>query len=344
MALVAAVALLGSAVSTMVGQQAAYAHGALTSPASRTYACYYDGTGGNGGQIIPKNPACAAAVAAGGTQPLYDWFGVLRSDGQGRTRGYIPDGRLCSGGFDKYAAYDAARADWPATDVRAGQQMDLVYGAWVPHPGSFKFYVTRQGYDPTRPLTWDDLGEPIAVFDPQPALANGAYTMRVTLPNRTGRHIIYAVWWRSDSQETFYGCSDVVFSGGTGDPTPTPTATGSPTPTTSPTPTSSPTGQPSAGQCAATATVVSSWAGGFQGDVTVRNTGTSPLTNWYASITVPSGVTVNSSWNSTYTQSGTTVLLRPAAWNATLQPGTSTSAGFLGNSSGPPAFSNVTCG
>jgi predicted carbohydrate-binding protein with CBM5 and CBM33 domain len=73
-ALFAAAALLGT-VSTLVVQEAAYAHGALTTPASRTYACYIDGTGGNGGQIIPKNPACADAVAAGGTQPLYDWYG-----------------------------------------------------------------------------------------------------------------------------------------------------------------------------------------------------------------------------------------------------------------------------
>lgn len=336
-ALFAAAALLGT-VSTLVVQEAAYAHGALTAPASRTYACYFDGTGGNGGQIIPKNPACADAVAAGGTQPLYDWFGVLRSDGAGRTQGFIPDGQLCSGGFTKYAAYDAARADWPATNVQANAQMDLVYGAWVPHPGSFKFYVTRQGYDPTKPLTWADLGEPFAVFDPQPALANGAYTMRVTLPNRTGRHIIYAVWWRSDSTETFYGCSDVVFGGGTGGPGPSISPTVSP----STSPTRSPTSAP--GQCSATATVTSSWAGGFQGDVTIRNTGTAPLTNWYASVTVPSGTTVSSSWNSTYTQSGTTVMFRPAQWNGTIAAGSSVSAGFLGSSSAPPTFTNVSCG
>ena len=337
-ALLAAAALLASTVSTLVAQEAALAHGALTSPASRTYACYIDGTGGNGGQIIPKNPACADAVAAGGTQPLYDWFGVLRSDGQGRTRGYIPDGQLCSGGFSKYAAYDAPRSDWPATTVRANAQMDLVYGAWVPHPGSFKFYVTRQGYDPNQPLTWDDLGEPFAVFDPQPPLANGAYTMPVTLPNRTGRHIIYAVWWRSDSQETFYGCSDVVFEGGTGSPSP---STSPSTPPSS-SPSTSPTGSP--GQCAATATVVSSWAGGFQGDLAVRNTGTAPLVNWTASFTVPSGVTISSSWNSTYTQTGTTVTIRPAAWNTTIPPGASVNVGFLGSSSGVPTFSDVTCG
>jgi uncharacterized repeat protein (TIGR01451 family) len=333
-----AAALLASTVAVIAVQEAAYAHGALTSPASRTYACFQDGTGGSGGgQIIPKNPACADAVAAGGTQPLYDWYGVLRSNGAGQTRGFIPDGKLCSGGFDKYAAYDAPRADWPATNVTAGAQMDLVYGAWVPHPGSFKFYVTRDGYDPTQPLTWDDLGEPFAVFDPQPALANGAYTMRVTLPQRTGRHILYAVWWRSDSLETFYGCSDVVFGGGsTASPTPTPTGSVTPSPTaSSPNPNTT---------CAAAVSVVSSWAGGFQGEVTVRNSGTAPLNNLYASFTVPSGTTVSSSWNSTYTQSGTTVLLRPATWNATIAAGSSVSAGFLGSSTSPPAFTNVTCG
>ncbi|MBY0465422.1 MAG: lytic polysaccharide monooxygenase, partial [Burkholderiales bacterium] len=56
------------------------------------------------------------------------------------------------------------------------------------------------------------------------------YTMRVTVPKRTGHHVLYAAWQRSDSTEAFYSCSDVSF-GGT-------TAT---TPTTNPTPPVAPT-------------------------------------------------------------------------------------------------------
>lgn len=326
-ALFTAAAVAATAAITVLTPGAASAHGALTSPASRTYACYTDGL--TGGQIIPRNPACAAAVNAGGTQPLYDWFGVLRSDGGGRTSGFIPDGQLCSGGFAKYAAYDAARSDWPTTNVQAGGQMTMQYGAWVPHPGAIKLYVTRPGFDPTQPLRWSDLGEPFAVFDPQPGLSSGAYPMSVTLPNRAGRHIIYAVWWRSDSQETFYGCSDVVF-GGTGGPT-----TGPTTP-----PTTNPPGNPG---CSAAITVDSAWSGGFQGTMSLRNTGTATLIDWGVTFTMSAG-TVASGWNAVFSQSGSTVSARAPDFARTLAPGATATAGFLGSGVSAPTFSGVGCG
>src|SRR5947209_9012905 len=80
-------------------------HGATQFPASRTYACFLQGPQN------PTTPACQAAVASGGTQPLYEWFAVRRSDGAGRTSGFIPDGELCSAGNPEFAAYDAPRAD-----------------------------------------------------------------------------------------------------------------------------------------------------------------------------------------------------------------------------------------
>ncbi|MBM7865141.1 hypothetical protein JOD27_008998, partial [Lentzea nigeriaca] len=45
--------------------------------------------------------------------------------------------------------------------------------------------------------------------------------------NKSGRHIIYSLWQRSDSPEAFYSCSDVQFGGGVPDTQP-PTAPGTP--------------------------------------------------------------------------------------------------------------------
>src|SRR5690606_21910120 len=46
------------------------------------------------------------------------------------------------------------------------------------------------------------------------------YHWNARLPSgKSGRHIIYTVWERSDSPETFYSCSDVVFDGGDGEVT-----------------------------------------------------------------------------------------------------------------------------
>lgn len=210
-----AVLLAGGAVVALPTM--AQAHGAAVAPGTRTYLCYTDGRR-SGGDLAPANPACKAAIAAGGKQPLWDWFGVLRGDGAGRTRGYIPDGKLCSGGNPKYAAYDLARADWPATRLTAGARWTFRYNAWAPHPGVFTLYVTRDGYDPRKPLRWDDLeSAPFSTWKETVANAPGEYRWAVTLPaGKTGRHVIYSVWSRTDSKETFYNCSDVIFDGGTG--------------------------------------------------------------------------------------------------------------------------------
>ena len=53
----------------------ASAHGAMTVAGSRTFLCYEDGLTSTG-EIVPRNPACQAAVARAGTTPLYNWFAV----------------------------------------------------------------------------------------------------------------------------------------------------------------------------------------------------------------------------------------------------------------------------
>ncbi len=292
------------------------AHGALEMPASRTYACFVEDPQN------PTTPACQAAITAGGTQPLYDWFAVRRSDGAGRTTGFIPDGELCSGGNPEFAAYDAPRADWPATNIASGSRFTFTYGAWVPHPGYFRFYVTNSTYDPTKPLTWSEMNTtPFLTVNPEPAVVNGVYTMTGTLPVMTGRQIIYSVWTRSDSTETFYGCSDVVFGVNGVYPTPTPL----PLPT-----------------CTATISITNSWPGGYQAAVTITNTGSLALVPWIASWNVPTGVSLVSGWNATVTQDSSKILADAPSWNHTLLAGTSVTIGFVASGPTSPIPSGFT--
>lgn len=192
---------------------AVFAHGGLTYPATRTYACYVDGLAGDqGGDLNPTNPACAAAVQQGGKQPLWDWFGNLLPSIGSNWRS-LPDGSLC-GPSDKYASYRLARADWPTTTLRPGANITIRYNAWARHPGTWYQFVTRNGWNPNQPLRWSDL-EPWHQVTNPPVNGSGPhgaeYTWPATLPNKTGRHIIYSVWARSDSPEGFFNCADVIF-------------------------------------------------------------------------------------------------------------------------------------
>jgi endo-1,4-beta-xylanase len=76
------------------------------------------------------------------------------------------------------------------------------------------------------------------------------------------------------------------------------------------------------------------WGGGFQGEVTLTNTGTEPVTDWELTWSFPSGQRVSQMWNGTFTQSGAEVTVRPSGWNASLAPGASVSVGFIGSWSG----------
>ncbi|SPL90074.1 Cellulose-binding, family II, bacterial type:Fibronectin, type III precursor [[Actinomadura] parvosata subsp. kistnae] len=217
----------------------ASAHGTMSNPPSRTMVCYGEGP------ESPRSAACKQAVAIGGTQPLYDWNEVNIADAAGRHRQIIPDGKLCSAGRDKYRGFDQARADWPATTMTAGATHTFKYRATAPHKGSFELYLTKDGYDPARPLKWSDLESTPFHTVTNPAVTDGFYTMTAKLPSRQGRHLIYAIWQRSDSPEAFYSCSDVVF--GQSNPSPAPTPTGTPTATPKPTPAPTPTGGINAG-------------------------------------------------------------------------------------------------
>ncbi|MEM8531882.1 MAG: lytic polysaccharide monooxygenase [Chloroflexota bacterium] len=211
-------------------------HGSMQNPVSRVYGCFLEGP------ESPTSAACQEAVAVGGTQALYDWNEINLANVAGRHQEFIPDGQLCSAGRDKYQGFDLARADWPAVRLPQSGPFTFTYRATAPHRGSFDLYVTRDGYDPTQPLRWSDLETAPFLTSIDPPLVDGSYVMESQLPEgKSGRHLIYAIWQRSDSPEAFYSCSDVIFGDESNPTTVPPTAapTGTPAP-----PTEVPTGTP----------------------------------------------------------------------------------------------------
>jgi predicted carbohydrate-binding protein with CBM5 and CBM33 domain len=351
----AAAIVLAATAGTLAITGPAAAHGAMMAPGSRTYFCWKDGLTANGA-IQPRNAACAAAVARSGVTPLYNWFAVLRSDGAGRTSGFIPDGELCSGGtggpYD-FRGFNLARADWPVTHLTAGRSMRFDYNNWAKHPGTFSLYVTRDSWSPTRPLAWSDLeATPFSqVVNPAsvggPGTNDGRYSWTANLPSgKSGRHLIYSVWSRSDSAETFYGCSDVVFDGGSGQVTGVGSGGGPTTPPpsgpTTPPPSGPTTPPPSSGGCLAMYSIDNSWTGGFQATVMVHALD-APLTHWTVSWTWPGTQALGQVWNGTATSSGSLVSVTNVNWNGSVKAGDYTTFGLLGSGTAPPSVNNLTC-
>lgn len=115
----------------------------------------------------------------------------------------------------------------------------------------------------------------------------------------------------------------VTVTGGTGGP-------GSPSASAS---SSSP---PPVLSCRATFTNTSLWASGFVADVTITNTGTTPITDWVVTFRFGGDQRIGQSWNATFSQTGAAVTLTHASWNRIIPPGGSVTVGLYGARSAPP--------
>lgn len=204
----------GTLVSIVDAPKNVSAHGTMLVPESRIYKCRFNGNPEN-----HSDAACRAAVELGGTQPLYDWNSIRQGDANGQHRDIIPDGQLCSGGNSTFRGMDLLRSDWQATTIApdANGQFEFVYYATAPHATQdMIFYITPLNWNATQPLRFDDMQEFCRLGQiPLVDLAGGkkGYKMICDLPQRSGKHVIFNIWQRSDSPEAFYSCSDVNFNG-----------------------------------------------------------------------------------------------------------------------------------
>ncbi|OKJ77727.1 chitinase [Streptomyces sp. CB02460] len=101
---------------------------------------------------------------------------------------------------------------------------------------------------------------------------------------------------------------------------------------------------PAEAATSATATYVkkTDWGTGFEGQWTVKNTGTTSLSSWTIEWDFPSGTGVGSAWDATVTHTGNHWTAKNVGWNGTIAPGASVSFGFNGTGSGSGAATNCT--
>ncbi|WLQ35384.1 glycoside hydrolase family 9 protein [Streptomyces castrisilvae] len=79
------------------------------------------------------------------------------------------------------------------------------------------------------------------------------------------------------------------------------------------------------------------WSTGSTTTVTVRNTGTEPVTPWSLTWLLPGDQKLSHTWSAELAQYGRTVTATPLSWNRTLAPGASVDFGFNSSLSGPAA-------
>ncbi|WP_330437773.1 cellulase family glycosylhydrolase [Micromonospora sp. NBC_00821] len=87
--------------------------------------------------------------------------------------------------------------------------------------------------------------------------------------------------------------------------------------------------------------VTNNWGNGYQGQVTVTNDTSAPITSWRVEFDLPSSSTVSQSWNAQQTTSGSHYTFANVSWNGTLAAGASTSFGFLVTGTGTPVNCTV---
>ncbi|MFI8289752.1 chitin-binding protein [Streptomyces sp. ms191] len=190
---VAAVAL-GVAAASLFATSSASSHGYTDSPISRQKLCA-NGTVTNCGSI--------------------QWEPQSVEGPKGFPAAGPADGRICSAGLTQFAQLDDPRGgNWPATQVSAGQSYSFRWQFTARHRTTdFRYYITKNGWDRTKPLTR-------AALDSQPFLTvpynnqqpPATLSHSGTIPaGKTGKHLILAVWTIADTANAFYACSDVQF-------------------------------------------------------------------------------------------------------------------------------------
>lgn len=125
-------------------------------------------------------------------------------------------------------------------------------------------------------------------------------------------------------------------------PSASPSASPSRSPSASPSATPSSSSSGGVAACRVSYATQSEWPGGFVANLTLTNTGTSPVNGWTLRFTFPGDQRITSAWNATVSASGQAVTATNAGYNGTLAPGANTSFGFQGtwtaSDAAPTAF------
>jgi chitin-binding protein len=212
----------------------AFGHGLIQSPPSRNWLCGAITKPDHVLNGVAQYPVCGDAFNAPGIQFTdgYSFMSVLTHT-QGRAV-LGPRANVCSYNSETWngnpTVWDQA-IDWPTNNVTSGPQTFTWNISWGPHfsdTQEFRYWITRPDFQfqVGQPLSFGDFEEtpfctlfyddanPTANPNVTPNYAASTFDTRCNVPQRTGRHVVYAEWGRNPATfERFHGCVDVVFQG-----------------------------------------------------------------------------------------------------------------------------------
>ncbi|MBO3732476.1 cellulase family glycosylhydrolase [Glycomyces niveus] len=221
-----------------------------------------------------------------------------------------------------YQVYSSPQTVIDYFDAFEAMNLPLIVGEYADtHQGSTVAWETIQSEAHQRGIGWiawsysgnsDPILDQVLSFDPNQMTTYGQRVFDST----------YGIG-NTAERATVYG----------DDPDPT-------TPTSSPTENPT-TGGPTEGDCTAKITVVSSWSGGWQGNVSIT-ADQGAVDGWRLTWTWAGATRITSSWNADLTASGADVTAEDVGWNAAVAGGQSREVfGFIASS--PTGTPVVTC-
>jgi len=239
------------------------------------------------------------------------------------------------------SVYDASYDIWfdptPRTD---GQNTGAELMVWINHTGSVQPAGSKVGTASIAGANWDVwLGRSswnIVSYVRQSTVSSINFNVASFYRDMVNRGYAQNSWYITSVQAGFepwvngtgLAVNNFSYSIGSGG------GTGSPS--------SSPTGGGTGGASCRVTYTKSEWQGGFTGNVTVTNTGSTTINGWTLAFPFPGDQHITSAWNATVSQNGNSVSAANLGYNGTIAPGGNTSFGFQGtwtsNDSNPTAF------
>lgn len=174
--------------------QAAFSHGFVSQPQSRSYLCNQGGNINCGSiQYEPQSVEGPDGFPAGGAQ----------------------DGTLGAAGQAAWAPLNEQTADrWKKVPIKSGAQ-SFSWRLTAAHvTKNFVYYMTKANWNPNEKLTRDSFDlTPFCSLDLAMTKPPADFTHDCVVPERQGYHVILALWDVGDTAATFYQLIDVQFNG-----------------------------------------------------------------------------------------------------------------------------------